>query len=168
MAILTTSSATSRTVKRRFPQITSWTLSTRYGGSSRPRVFTDWCSTLFEMLKPFVALHTTHTFLPVNLLQWFKFFHKRFPKFEAEFHTHALFLKLLQTWIRQMCDSPAHIWGCSSTNNACSGMWETAVCCQNLPLRNHNSYILLTMAICTPSAKFGLFLNIPHTSYEGN
>ena len=39
------------------------------GKLSRPGVFTDWCSTLFEILKPLVALHTTHAFLPVSLLQ---------------------------------------------------------------------------------------------------
>ena len=46
-------------------------------------------------------------------------------------------------------------------NNACSGMHETAVCCQNLLLRNRNSHILLTIVICAPFAKFGLFLNTP-------
>ena len=39
------------------------------GKLSSPGVFTDWCSTLFEMLKPLVALHTTHPFLPVSLFQ---------------------------------------------------------------------------------------------------
>ena len=49
----------------------------------------------------------------------FKCFHKRFPKFEAEFHTHALFLKLLHSWVRWTCDVPAHIWGCSLTYTTC-------------------------------------------------
>ena len=123
------------------------------GRSSRPGVFTDWCSTLFEMLKPPVALDTTHAFLPVSLLQQFKCSHKSFPKFEAEFHTHVLF--------HRRCDAPAHFWGCSSTNTTCSGMREAAVCCQNFLLRNCNSHILLSMAIFTPFAKFGLFLNPP-------
>ena len=104
------------------------------GRSSRPGVLTDWCSTLFETLKLPVALRTTHAFLPVSSLQQFKCFHKRLPKFEAAFHTHALFLKLFHSWFRRTCDAPAHYWDCSSTNTACSGMREAAVCCQKLPL----------------------------------
>ena len=121
---MTTSSTNSWTVKQRFPRIISWTLLT--WRSSRPGVFTDWCSILFEMLK-LVALHTTHAFLPVSLLQQLKCFHKIFPKFEAEFHTHTLFFKLLHSWICRTCDASAHFWGCS----------------QKLPLRNSNSHISL-------------------------
>jgi hypothetical protein len=67
------------------------------GSSSRSGVFTDLSSSLFEMLKPLVALHMTHAFLPIGLLTQFKYFHKFFPKFEAEFHTHMLFLKLFHS-----------------------------------------------------------------------
>ena len=58
--LMLNSSATSRTVKQRFP----WRL-------SKPGVFTDWCSALFEMLKPLVALYMTPPFLSVSLLQQF-------------------------------------------------------------------------------------------------
>ena len=46
----------------------------------------------------------------------------------------------------------------------CSGMQETAVWCQNLSLRNRNSHISLTIAICAQSAMFGLFFNTPRKS----
>ena len=88
---------------------------------------------------------------------------KQFPKLEAEFHTHALFLKLLHSWIHLTCDAPVHFWGCTSTNTGCSGMWEAAVCCQNLQPRNRNCHILLNMAIWAPLAKFDHFLE--HSLY---
>ena len=109
------------------------------GRSSRPRVFTDWCSTLFEMLKPCSIAYDSC--IPPRKLA--SAINKRFTEFEAAFHTHALFLKLFHSWIHRTCDTPAHFWGCSLINTAYSGMRETAVS--------------LTVAICVSPAKFGLF-----------
>jgi hypothetical protein len=55
------------------------------GRSSRPGVFTDWYSALFEMLKQLVALSTTHALHPISLLQQLP---KFFPSLKQNF-THT-------------------------------------------------------------------------------
>jgi len=163
-----TSSATSRTVKRRFPRITARTLSTwssfvdvegRLGLGSSP---TD--IVLFKTLKPLIALRLAHTVLPVCLVKQLKCLCKLFTKLAANFtHTRCSSSSFIVTLslIRPTACTRAQFRGCSSTTNAHSETGQMAVCCQNLTLGALSSRSALSVLVGALFKKFGLFLNTP-------
>jgi len=87
------SSATSRTVKRRFPRITARTLDMVVvcwcEKSSRTGIFTDRRSALFNTLKTLITLRSAHAVLLVCLFKQLKCLCRIFTKFAAIFHTQT-------------------------------------------------------------------------------
>ena len=169
-----TLSATYRTIKWRFPQITAWTLDMVVvcwcGRSSRPGIFTNWHSALFKMLKPLIALCSAHTVLPTCLVKKLKCLCKIFTKFAAKFHTHT-FLKLFHCYFvtnRRTACARAQFSGCSSTTNAHSDTGQMAVYCRNLTLGALNSRSALSMLFGALFKNFCLFLNTPRMSFQYN
>ena len=164
-----TSSATSRTVKRRFPRISTKSLDMVVvcwcGRSSRPGIFTDRYSALFKTLKPLTALRSAHKVLPLCLVKQMKCLCKIFAKFAAKFHTQtrcssSSFIVTLLLIRRRAC-APAQFSGCSSMANAHSETGQMAVYRQNLTLGAPSSRSALSVLVGALFKKFGLFLNTP-------
>ena len=165
------SSATSRTVKRRFPRITARTLSTwssfvdvegRPGLRSSP----------IDLLPSLKCLN--HSWYYVWLIQsspyaWlssWNVFVKFLPSLQQNFtHTHtrcssSSFIVTLSLIRRTAC-ARAQFSGCSSTTNAHTETGQMAVCCQNLTLGALNSRSALSVLVGALFKKFGLVLKTP-------
>ena len=162
--LMPTSSATSRTVKRRFPRITARTVTTWSSfvdveGRPGLGIFTDRHSALFKTLEPLTALRSAHAVLSVCLVKQLKRICKMFTKFASKFHT--LFSSSALSLIRRTASAHAEFSGCSSTTNAHSETGQMAVCCQNLTLGARSSHSARYMLVGAQFEKFGLFLNTP-------
>jgi len=171
-----TLSATSRTVKQRYPQITAQTVSTWLSFvhvEGRPGLG----SSLTDILPSLKTLNhswqcSAHTVLPVCLVKQLKCLCKIFTKFAAKLHTHthththtrysssSLIVTLSLIWWTACVR--AQFSGCRSTTNAHSKTGQMPVCCQNLMLGVLSSHSMLSVLVGVLFRKSGLLLNTPH------
>jgi len=178
--LMPTSSATSRTVKRRFPRITERTLSTRSSFDNvegRPGLgssSTDILPSLKRLNHSYYCVRLIQS-SPYSWLSNWKVSVKLLLSLQLNFahtQTHTLcssssFIVTLSLIRRTACER-VQFRGFSSTTNAHSETGEMAVCCQNLTigaLCNHSELSVLVGALFK---KFGPFLNMPRITVIRN
>jgi len=170
--LMPNSSATSRTVKRRFPRIRARTLSTWSSfvyAKSRPGLEFSPTDILLSLKR---LNHSRHCFrlIESSPYAWISNWNvsvKFLPGLQQNF-THKLCSSsslVVTSWlIRRTACAQTQFSGCSSTTNAHSETGQMAVCYQNLTLGALSSRSALPMLVGVLFKKFRLFLNTPRMS----